>query len=173
MSERGVPSDATTLIYLAKAGAFNVVAACGMTILAPPAVWREAVEAGEAAGYADAARIREAERRGLITRIGLTSEQEARASATASSQRLGEGEAEALAIPEPGEWVLVDDGRAARVATALGLVPISTLFLPVLAARRARFARDEAIAALRAIAVAANARAEAVIELEAWIRGER
>jgi predicted nucleic acid-binding protein len=167
-----IPADATTLIYLAKARAYDVITASQLTLLVPTGVWREAVEDGEAAGYMDAAAIREAERASRVRRLELVADQEQRASEIASTHRLGQGESEALAAAEPGGRVLVDDGRATRVAQALGLTPLSTLFLPVLAARVGGMTRRDAVARLRSIATAANARAETVITLEAWIRRE-
>jgi predicted nucleic acid-binding protein len=167
-----LPADASTLIYLAKARAFDVVTACEMALLAVPGVWREAVEDAEAAGYADAAAIREAGRVGRVRRLDLHADQEQRASEIASTHRLGQGESETLAVAGSGERVLVDDGRATRVARALGLVPLSTLFLPVLAVRSGGMERRDALTRLHSIATAANARAETVITLETWIRRE-
>jgi predicted nucleic acid-binding protein len=107
-----------------------------------------------------------------VRRLDLTTKQEQRASQIASTHRLGQGESETLAAAESGGRVLVDDGRATRVAQALGLVPLSTLFLPVLAVRAGGMSESDALARLRSIATAANARAETVIALQAWIRSE-
>jgi predicted nucleic acid-binding protein len=167
-----IPADASTLIYLAKARAYDVITACQLTLLAAAGVWREAVEDGEAAGYMDAAAIKEAEIANQLKRVDLTGNQEQRASEFATTHRLGQGESEALALASPGGRILVDDGRATKVAQALGLVPLSTLFLPVLAARAGQMSTRDALGMLRSIATAANARAEAVIVLEKWIRRE-
>jgi len=167
-----MPADATPFIYLAKADAFALAPACGMLLIATPAVWRESVDECEPAEYADAATIRVAEEAGWIRRAGLTEAQARTASQLGSMHRLGQGESETLAIAQPRSRVLVDDGRASRVAEALGLEPISTLFLPLLAVRARRLGGTEAKEQLRALARVANARAEAVIELERLIEKE-
>jgi hypothetical protein len=158
--------------FVSKSRAYDVITASQLRLLVSPGVWREAVEDGEAAGYADAGAIREPERIGRLRRQNLTTGQEERASVIASTHRLGIGESEALAVAEPGGRLLVDDGRATRVAQALGLVPLSTLFLPVLAVRAGGMRRADALARRRSIASAANARAETVIALEEWMRQE-
>lgn len=172
MQEEGLPADATTLIYLAKADQFAVVPQCGFALLCPPAVWREAVEEGEASGYGDVSSIRDAEQSAWIRRTDLTKDDERAASTIAMSHRLGHGESEVLALGRAAGRVVVDDGRAARVAESMGIQPISTLFLPALAVLRGNLDRSAATVALRAIARAASARAEAVIEIERLIGGE-
>jgi predicted nucleic acid-binding protein len=168
-----VPCDAPTLIYLAKADAFDeLLPHCAMRLVVTPGVWREAVEDGEAAGYADASVIREAEMAGHVTRVELSQSEAQRASTIASAHRLGQGESETLAIATPDGHVLVDDGRASRVALAMGYVPMSTLFLPLLAVQRRSLAGRRGKGVLRRIAQAANARAEAVIDLERRIDEE-
>ena len=167
-----VPSDATTLIYLAKADAFELAPACAMRLIATPAVWREAVEDGEDAGYADASLIRDAEKSGHVLRVALSQSESLAASRIASTHRLGQGESETLAIVTPDGRVLVDDGRATRVALALGYVAISTLFLPLLAVQLGGLETSHAKAVLRRLAQVASARAEAVIELERLIDEE-
>ena len=166
MDQTEVPADASTLIYLAKADAFEAAANCLGRLLVPPAVWREAVDDGARAGYADVPRIRLAEATGFVTRVTLSGEQQRRAGAIATDHRLGTGESEALAVAPEGRWVLVDDGRAARVAAAIGLVPISTLFLPVLGRRSRLLESAAASVLLRKLAVVMNARAETVYEIE-------
>lgn len=169
LSEGEVPGDASTLIYLAKADAFEAAGSCVPTILVPPGVWREAVEAGEQFGYADVPRIRAAETSGLLRRLELSAAEETAAGSIASEHRLGLGESEVLALARTTR-ALVDEGRAARAARALGIVPISTLFLPVLGRRRRTLDAGPAVELLRRLAVVTGARAEVVFAIEEALR---
>lgn len=171
MDREEPPGGASVLIYLAKSHGFDEAARCIGGILVPPSVWREAVEAGESGGYADVARIRQAEEAGFVRRVGLPDATEALAATIAGQHRLGQGENEVLALGQRTGRAIVDDGRAARVAERLGIEPVSTLFLPVLGRRLGSLGEGEALAFLRRIAVVANARAEAVYVIERFIRG--
>jgi predicted nucleic acid-binding protein len=165
-----VPGDASTLIYLAKADAFEAAASCVPTILVSPGVWRESVEAGEELGYPDVPRIRTAEATGSVRRVELSTIEAAAAGTIASHHRLGLGESEVLALARTGRRALVDEGRAARAARALGIVPISTLFLPVLGRRRGELGASGAIELLRRLAIVTGARAEVVFAIEEALR---
>ena len=173
MEQEELPADATTLIYLAKADGFDLAARCLRGFVVPPAVWGEAVEAGERRGYPDAARIRVAEAAGFLRRIALPDAVEALSATIAAAHRLGLGESEVLALAHEPRRAIVDDGRAARVAESLGIQPLSTLFLPALGRQAGSLGEDEALAYVRSIAIAANARAEAVFVVERFIRGVR
>jgi predicted nucleic acid-binding protein len=169
MTERELPADASCLIYLARIEGFQRAARCVRVLLIGPAVWREAVEDGERYGCEDAQRIRDAEHSGFVGRVELDTEIETLASNLATTWRLGQGESEALALAGDSGWAVVDDGRAARVAVALGIEPVSTLFLPALGALP-ELQPAEAIRFLRELAVVMSARAEAVFEVEDFIR---
>ncbi len=110
-------------------------------IIVPPSVWREAVDDAERLDYPDVPHIRAAAESGFLARVELTDAEQALAGAIATQQRLGVGESEVLALGRQTGRALVDDGRAARVAATLGVVPISTLFLPVLGVRRGELER--------------------------------
>ena len=71
--EDGVPGDASTLIYLAKADAFEDVSAIVARVLVSPAVWWEAVDEGERIRAPDVVRIREAAGQGSLVRVELSS----------------------------------------------------------------------------------------------------
>jgi predicted nucleic acid-binding protein len=167
-----LPTDASTLIYLAKADTFAEAEACVGRMAVPPSVWREAVDAGERLGYPDVPRIRAAEQVRILGRVELTASQQDVAAAIAAEHRLGVGESEVLALATSGGRALVDEGRAARAAHALGIVPVSTLFLPVLGRRRRALSTREATDLLRKLAIVTGARAEVVFELELHIRKE-
>jgi hypothetical protein len=171
MQSEELPGDASTLIYLAKADVFETAAFCVGAILAPPGVWRESVEAGERLGYPDVPRIRDAANAGFLKRVGLSPAESGLAAAIASQHRLGTGESEVLALAHPAGRALVDEGRASRVARALGIVPISSLFLPVVGFEEGRLDRTDAVGLLRRLAVVAGARAEAVFEIEKHLSG--
>jgi len=168
MKQQELPGDASTLIYLAKADGFTDARSCIDGILVAPSVWREAVEDGERFNYPDVPRIRAAAEDGFVSRVELDEAAQALAGTIATEHRLGVGESEVLALGRGGGRALVDDGRAARVASALGIVPVSTLFLPVLGCRRGM---EQAAASdfLRRLAIVTGARAETVFEIERFI----
>jgi predicted nucleic acid-binding protein len=172
MSQEELPADASTLIYLAKADAFDEAAACVSRILVPPSVWREAVDEGERIGALEVPRIRAAAEAGVLARVDPSEAELARASALAAQYRLGAGESEVLALAMPARRAIVDEGRAARVAQSLGIVPVSTLFLPVLGRRAGTLDARTAIAMLRKLAGVIGARAEAVFAIEQELRKE-
>ena len=66
--------------------------------------------------------------------------------------------------------MLVDDLRAVRVATALGLEPISTLVLPVLGRLAGRLEVEEAVELVRRLAMPIRASAAAVYAIEDRLR---
>lgn len=169
MSTEELPADASTLIYLAKGEAFSEARRCLMQILVPPAVWREAVEDAERLSYPDVPRIRSAAEDGFVLRVELDSDAQALAGSIATEHRLGVGESEVLALGRIAGRALLDDGRAARVAQALGVEPISTLFLPVLGCMHGGLERGQALALLRRLAIVTGARAETIYEIEAFI----
>ncbi|MFN0153116.1 MAG: hypothetical protein ACKVUT_01895 [Gaiella sp.] len=168
MEERGLPADATCLIYIAKIDAFELAGRCVPRLLVPPAVWRESVVDAERLGYTDAQRIRAAEQTGIVHSVALDAETGRRAADLASSWRIGQGESETLALARDVGRAIVDDGRAARVAEAVGIEPVSTLFLPVLGAL-AGMSRADATGFLRRLAIVASARAETALEVEEFI----
>lgn len=174
MERQELPGDASTLIYLAKADAFREARSCIREILVPPSVWREAVEDAEHLGYPDVPRIREAAEDAFLSLVELDHAERALAGAIATEHRLGVGESEVLALGRESGRALVDDGRAARVASALGIEPVSTLFLPVFGYRGGGLGGEQAaIDLLRRLAIVTGARAETVYEIETFIREVR
>lgn len=172
MDGESLPGDASTLIYLAKADAFKEARACVEGIIVPPSVWQEAVEGGERIHAPEVERINQAFSDGFLRRVGLPSELEALAETIRSQHRLGRGESEVLAVGTRSGRAIVDEGRATRVAASLGIVAISTLFLPVLGLRSGRLERGQASALLRRLVVATGATAEVLLELEQHLREE-
>ena len=170
MKKEAYPADASSLIYIAKADAFEEIMSCIGGICVPPGVWQEAVDAGEEIGATEVPRIRDAEARGFLQRVSLNEDQVALAASIASEHRLGRGESEVLALARPGTRAIVDEGRAARAARSLGIVSVSTLFLPVLGCERGRLDADEAVALLRRLAIPTGATAKAVYAIEDHLR---
>lgn len=169
MDSGGLPADASCLIYLARTDTFPLAAQCVPVLVVAPAVWRETVEDGERCGYTDAVRIHVAEEAGSLSREDLDDTHRALAARISERWRLGQGESETLALASDIGRALVDDGRAGRVAAAIGVQPVSTLFLPALGVMGALSTAD-AISFLRRLAVVMNARAEAVFAVEEFIR---
>ncbi|MGH3024845.1 MAG: hypothetical protein ACRDLR_00140 [Gaiellaceae bacterium] len=164
------PGDASTLIYLAKADGFTFAARCVDWIVVPPSVWREAVVDGERIGAPEVPLIREAEQHAFLSRVSLGATEQRDADEIATGNRLGLGESEVLALGRAKKTAIVDEGRAARVAESLGILTVSTLFLPVLGVRRRSMRNTEAVAFLHRLAIVAGARAEVVFEIEQHIR---
>jgi predicted nucleic acid-binding protein len=172
MDHGGLPADASCLIYLARTDTFSLAAQCVPVLVVAPSVWRETVEDGERYGYTDAIRVRDAEEAGSLLREDLDDAQLALAARFSERWRLGRGESETLALASDVGRALVDDGRAARVAAAIGVQPVSTLFLPAMGAMQS-LSTGDAISYLRQLAVVMNARAEAVFAVEEFIRRRR
>jgi predicted nucleic acid-binding protein len=167
------PADASSLIYIAKAGAFDAVSLCVESLLAPPAVWREAVVEGQRVGAAEVPRILAAESASFVQRVDLSSAERRLAGILAAESRLGTGESEVLAIGRRVGRVVVDEGRATRVARANGLTPISTLFLPLVGWESGTLSRTRAVSLLNRLAAAAGARSDVVQAIENELRRER
>lgn len=152
MDETGTPADASSLIYLAKAGALAVTAELLGPLLVTPAVWREAVELGEGHGRPDASAVRVALEKGTVRQVRLEAAESERAIAIAKAFGLGAGESEVLAIGFQRDAVLVDERRASRAAGHLGILCVETILLPGLCAQTRILDRDRAFALLDELA---------------------
>jgi len=168
--EGELPADSSSLIYLAKADAFEEVARCVGTIQVPPAVWREAVEEGERIGAPEVPRICAALESGSLRHLALSAEQARLAATIAGEHRIGSGESEVLALSSPGARVILDEGRASRVARSLGVVPVPTLFLPVIGHRAGDLAFDHALDLLRRLAAVTGVRSDTALVIEQELR---
>jgi predicted nucleic acid-binding protein len=160
------PADASTIIYIAKAAAFGEVALCVPRLLIPPAVWHEAVVEGDRIGAFEVPRIRAARTAGTLQAVDLSASETRLAATIAAQHRLGRGESEVLAVGNRTGGCVVDEGRASRVARALGLAPVSTLLLPVLGVRSGRLQSDEALGLLGRLAAVTGARVDVVQRIE-------
>lgn len=129
-------------------------------------MWREAVDEGERIAAAEVPRIRTATESGFLVARTLDPREQRDADGIATRYRLGLGESEVLALARASGTAVVDEGRASRVARSLGILTVSTLFLPVLGVRRRSLSAGEAVDFLRRLAVVVGARAEVVFEIE-------
>jgi predicted nucleic acid-binding protein len=158
---------------VAKTNAFPEIRSRVGRILVPPSVWREAVDAGERIGAPEVERIRNEEATGFLEKVGLSREVEALARRIASRYRLGHGESEVLALAGRQGRAIVDEGRAARVAESMGIIVVSTLFLPVLGVQSGRMSVARATDFLYRLASVTGARAAAVLAVEECLRRGR
>lgn len=126
-------ADASVLIVLGASGHLELLDLLGGEILVPPAVHAEVVADLRLPG---AAAIAEALPAGRL-----------QLAAPADGPRLtslralldpGEAEAIALAVERSARWVLMDDKAGRRTARSLGLTPLGTAGIALLAARRGR-----------------------------------
>jgi predicted nucleic acid-binding protein len=164
MDEHGTPVNASSLIYLAKANALRVAAEYLGTLLVPPAVWREAVEAGEKRGRPDAAAIRIALEHGVVRHTPLVQKESERAERIARAFGIGAGESQVLTLGAEREVVLLDEHKATRAAGHLGILSIRTIVLPALCAQAGLLDRAGALALLDELS------RHMTIPTESWVR---
>jgi len=166
-------TDASGLIYLAKADALGEARAIVGVMGVTPAVWFEVMAAGRRRGPSDVEILRRALDDGLLRPIELDPAQERAALSLAERFRLGRGESQVLACGRKDDRIVMDDVRAARVARGLGLGPIATAALPVLGVRSQVLGANEALRLLRRLASVMGIRADVLMQLEAAIREDR
>lgn len=131
----------------------------------PPAVWQEAVVAGQERGHEEVGQILQAEDQGVVTQVELDQSRLRRATLIRSRHALGSGESQVITLAERVGHAIVDEGRASRVAESLGIQVASTLFLPVLAVQEGVDA-GEAQAELRKLSVVVAPRADVLLAIE-------
>ena len=169
MGSKGTLSDASTVIYLAKADALAQAYVLAGGLLVPPAVWGEAVNVTEGRRQLDQQRIRSARDAGWIRVVSLSPSTARRAGQIGQQRRIGPGESQLLALARKGSFVLMDDRRASRVARSMRVIPMRTIAIPVLGMRRGLIAPSEALELLRRLAGIIGERADVVMRLEADI----
>src|SRR5882672_7019757 len=98
MDEPGIPADASSLIYLAKADLLREMRTCLGPVVVPATVWAEAVDAGERTGRTDPSRIRSALAEGWLRMTQLDQEVSNEAHAISTRYGLGRGESQVLAV---------------------------------------------------------------------------
>jgi predicted nucleic acid-binding protein len=129
-------SNSSPLIHLARLGKLGYVKQVFPSIVIPPAVRAEAIEAGKSEGYGDVATLERLEAEGWLKTSKLSSK--SRDLAMQLSDAVGIGEAEAIALAlERKERLLIDDRNGRRTAELYRVETTTTLalLLELLAAR--------------------------------------
>jgi predicted nucleic acid-binding protein len=122
-TKRTFKIDASGLIYLAKAGLFDLVASLYDEVIVTDAVYQEVVIQGKAGGYPDAFVIEQAIVEGRVRVQSLGPVARERLARTNFPERLGTGEREIIVEAlEQGCLAVLDDLHARAVAAALGVV---------------------------------------------------
>lgn len=165
--EIAVVSDASPLIYLTKMDKLAFLAQVMGPVAIPPAVYREAVEAGQRHGRPDAARIAAAIREKTVVRLDLTTQETQLTSGLGTDPRLGRGECEVIACAAHRRLrALLHDKKARRVASAHGVRTIQATDVLFLALLRRHISLTEFKRLLRDLTVLTGMDAATLLERE-------
>lgn len=135
-------ADATVLVFLAKLGDLDLLAALFDEVLVPEAVTAEVVDRGRAEGYADAMAIDEATESILAVTV-VSGSVSAAATDLQSSAGLGRGESEAIALARSKKARCLTDDHAARTtAEAIGVAVGGTIYVLLAALETGRITAD-------------------------------
>lgn len=159
------PADASCLIYLAKAGAYDALVPKFGLLLASASVWFEAVDEGERIGAPEVDIIRVAHGQGMVRRVELSASEVQRAKRL-RSRGFGRGESDVLALGARTGSVVIDEGKGSRIARERGLEAISVLRIPVIHFERGRMDEREAIHWTRRLAEVMNVTADVLAAIE-------
>lgn len=141
-----VVSNATPLVYLAKADRLDLLLSLFEEILIPEAVREEVVSKGKRLGQADAFVVEKAIKEGRIS-----VRQVERTHPVSIPLHPGEVEVISLALEAKIDLLIMDDAKARAAAELAGLRPRGTLWLLLEAIKRNRLSFDEFLATLEAI----------------------
>ncbi len=141
-----VVSNATPLIYLAKADRLGLVLSLFEEILIPEAVYEEVVLKGKRLGQADALLVEKAIEEG---RISVRHVQ--RTHPVSIPLHPGEVEVISLALESGIDLLIMDDARARAAAEIAGLRPRGTLWLLLEGTKKNLLSFDDFLATLEAI----------------------
>jgi predicted nucleic acid-binding protein len=117
-------SNATPLIYLAKAGQLSLLQSIIKQVFIPEAVYREVVIEGKRLGEKDAFRVERAIKQGWVIVQGIKVSYPVEITV-----HPGEAEVISLAKEKGIEAVLIDDAKARAASEMAGLKPVGTLWL--------------------------------------------
>jgi predicted nucleic acid-binding protein len=141
-----VVSNATPLIYLAKANKLSLLQTMVKQVFIPEAVYREVVSEGKRLGEKDAYRVEKAINEGWILVQSAKS-----IYPVEISIHPGEVEVISLAKEKGIEAVLIDDVKARAASEMAGLRPIGTLWLMLKAVKNHMLDFDEFLSVLEDI----------------------
>ena len=141
-----VVSNATPLIYLAKANQLNILQSMVKQVFIPEAVYREVVIEGKRLGEKDAYRVERAIAQGWIIVQGIKI-----VYPVEITIHPGEVEVISLAREKGIETVLMDDAKARAASEMAGLRPIGTLWLILKAVKNHLLNFDQFLSALEDI----------------------
>jgi predicted nucleic acid-binding protein len=114
------------LIHLARLGKLGYARSAFSSLMIPPTVRKETIEAGKSEGYSDALNLERLERNGWLKTIHLSNSSDALADEL--SQAVGRGEAEAIALAvEKKERLFMDDLKGRRTAELYRVETTTTL----------------------------------------------
>jgi predicted nucleic acid-binding protein len=141
-----IVSNASPLIYLAKADCLDILHQLALTTIIPEAVYREVVVEGKRLHQEDAYRVEQAIFQGRIQIKKVK-----RSYPIDIQVHPGEGEVISLAKETGINRVLIDDAKARLAAELAGLEPRGTLWLFLNAVKKGVLNFDQFLAALEKI----------------------
>ncbi len=142
-----VISNATPLIYLAKADRLSILFSLFEEILIPGAVYEEVVSKGKRSGHTDAFLVEKSIEEGRISVRRIQ-----RTHPVSVLLHPGEVEAISLAVESGIETLLMDDSRGRAAAEIAGLKPRGTLWLMLRAVKENLLPFDGFLVTLEAMA---------------------
>ena len=139
-------SNATPLIYLAKANQMSLLQSMVQQVYVPEAVYREVVIEGKRLGEKDSYRVERAIKQGWIIIQGIKSIYPVEVTI-----HPGESEVISLAKEKGIEVVLIDDAKARAASEMAGLKPVGTLWLILKAVKEHLLTFDQFLSTLEDI----------------------
>jgi len=141
-----IVSNATPLIYLAKADKLNLLKGIAKQVYIPEAVFQEVVIEGKRLGEKDAYRVEK-----CIDQGWLNIQKAKKMLSFDIPIHYGELEVISLAVQEGINKVLIDDAKARSIADLAGLQPVGTLWVLLESVKNRMMDFDEFLSTLESI----------------------
>lgn len=141
-----IVSNATPLIYLAKADKLNLLKGIAKQVYIPEAVFQEVVIMGKRLGEKDAYRVEK-----CIDQGWLNIQKAKKMLSFDIPIHYGELEVISLAVQEGINKVLIDDAKARSIADLAGLQPVGTLWVLLESVKNRMMDFDEFLSTLESI----------------------